>query len=84
MPEEGIHDFWHYRWLYVRKIHRPDQQWGMLRYLVDRIRGLANVEVPTRTQLSEPEGRDGMLEAIRWRRGVYGRSLDRRHRGHKV
>ncbi len=70
MPEGGIHDCRHYRWLYVLKIHGPDLQWGTLRYLIDRSRGLAYVEVPTRTQVSDPEGHDGILEAIRWRRGV--------------
>jgi thioredoxin reductase (NADPH) len=39
----------------------------MSRYLVDRIRGLANVEVVTQAQISALEGRDGMLEAIQWR-----------------
>jgi thioredoxin reductase (NADPH) len=40
---------------------------SMSRYLVDRIEGLANVEVLTRTEISGLEGKDGMLEAIRWR-----------------
>ena len=42
----------------------------MSRYLVDRIAGLSNVEVVTRAQVSALEGRDGMLEAIRWRQGA--------------
>ena len=41
----------------------------MSRYLVDRIAGLANVEVLTQTAITGLEGRDGMLEAIRWRCG---------------
>ena len=39
----------------------------MSRYLVDRISGLANVEVLTQTEISGLEGKDGMLEAIRWK-----------------
>jgi thioredoxin reductase (NADPH) len=43
---------------------------SMSRYLVDRIAGLSNVEVLTNTTVTGLEGRDGMLEAIRWRRGT--------------
>ena len=39
----------------------------MSRYLVDRISGLANVEVLTQTEISGLEGKDSMLEAIRWK-----------------
>ena len=53
-------------WLLVRG---PDLSVGMSRYLVDRIAGLANVEVLTQTAITGLEGRDGMLEAIRWRCG---------------
>jgi len=53
-------------WLLVRG---PDLSAGMSRYLVDRITGLANVEVLTQTAITGLEGRDGMLEAIRWRCG---------------
>jgi len=53
-------------WLLVRG---PDLSAGMSRYLVDRIAGLANVEVLTQTAITGLEGRDGMLEAIRWRCG---------------
>jgi thioredoxin reductase (NADPH) len=42
---------------------------SMSRYLVDRIAGLSNVEVLTQTLITGLEGRDGMLEKIRWRRG---------------
>jgi thioredoxin reductase (NADPH) len=41
---------------------------SMSRYLVDRIGGLANVEVVTQAEVSGLDGRDGMLEQIRWRR----------------
>ena len=40
---------------------------SMSRYLVDRIAGLSNVEVLTKTTITGLEGHDGMLEAIRWR-----------------
>ena len=40
----------------------------MSRYLVDRIAGLPNVEAVTRAEVTALEGRDGALEAIRWRR----------------
>jgi thioredoxin reductase (NADPH) len=39
----------------------------MSRYLVDRIRGLSNVEVLTNAEVTALEGNDGRLEAIRWR-----------------
>jgi thioredoxin reductase (NADPH) len=54
-------------WMLVRG---PDLGATMSRYLVDRIGGLANVEVVTRAQVSGLEGRDGALEAIRWRVGA--------------
>src|SRR5437016_2159652 len=37
---------------------------SMSRYLVDRIAGLSNVEVLTKTTITGLEGHDGMLEAI--------------------
>jgi thioredoxin reductase (NADPH) len=39
----------------------------MSRYLVDRITGLGNVEVLTRTSLTALEGSNGGLAAVRWR-----------------
>jgi thioredoxin reductase (NADPH) len=45
---------------------------SMSRYLVDRIEGLPNVEVLTKTTITRLEGHDGMLEAIRWRSGTGG------------
>jgi thioredoxin reductase (NADPH) len=53
-------------WLLVRK---PDLASTMSRYLIDRIEGLHNIEVVTRAEISSLEGRNGALEAIRWRRG---------------
>ena len=40
---------------------------SLSRYLVDRIACLSNVEVLTQTNIIGLEGRDGVLEAIRWR-----------------
>jgi thioredoxin reductase (NADPH) len=56
-------------WLLVRG---PDLATSMSHYLVDRIAGLSNVEVVTQANVSGLEGRDGMLEAIRWRQGAAG------------
>jgi thioredoxin reductase (NADPH) len=50
---------------------------SMSSYLVDRIAGLDNVEVVTRAQISGLEGRDGMLEAVRWRRAETGEEVRR-------
>jgi thioredoxin reductase (NADPH) len=49
----------------------------MSRYLVDRIRGLPNVEVVTSATVSGLEGRDGMLQALRWRIGAAGPEVRR-------
>jgi thioredoxin reductase (NADPH) len=61
-------------WLLVRG---DDLAASMSRYLVDRIRGLTNVEVLARTSVTDLEGRDGMLAAIRWRRGASGEEVRR-------
>jgi len=61
-------------WMLVR---RSDLSATMSRYLVDRIRGLANVEVVTGATISELEGRDGVLEAVRWRIGATGEEVRR-------
>ena len=53
-------------WLLVRG---QGLEASMSRYLVDRIADLGNVEVVTQAQISGLEGGNGMLEAIRWRRG---------------
>jgi thioredoxin reductase (NADPH) len=45
---------------------------SMSRYLVERIAGLPNVEVVVRAEVTGLEGRDGMLDAIRWRRSPSG------------
>jgi thioredoxin reductase (NADPH) len=40
---------------------------SMSRYLVERIEGLRNVEIRTRTQVTGLEGEGGVLDAVRWR-----------------
>jgi thioredoxin reductase len=50
-------------WMLVRG---DDLAATMSRYLVDRIRGLNNLEVVTGAIVSGLEGRDGILEAVRW------------------
>ena len=59
-------------WLIVRG---ADLSANMSSYLVDRIKGLSNVEVLTRTQITGLEGADGMLEAVRWRQGSTGEEV---------
>ena len=61
-------------WMLVRG---ADLAASMSRYLVDRIAGLANVEVLEQTNVTRLEGHDGMLEAIRWRRGEAGEEVRR-------
>jgi thioredoxin reductase (NADPH) len=45
----------------------PSLEASMSSYLVERIAGLPNVEVQLQTEISALEGRDGVLEAVRWR-----------------
>lgn len=40
---------------------------SMSQYLVDRIKGLPNVEIVTRAEITSLEGSDGVLETICWR-----------------
>jgi thioredoxin reductase (NADPH) len=61
-------------WLIVRG---ADLSANMSSYLVDRIKGLSNVEVLTRTQITGLEGAGGMLEAVRWRQGASGEEVRR-------
>jgi thioredoxin reductase (NADPH) len=61
-------------WLLVRG---ADINASMSSYLVDRITGLANVEVLTRTQISGLEGADGILQAVRWRQSASGKEVRR-------
>jgi len=61
-------------WMLVR---RSDLAATMSRYLVDRINGLANVEVVTDATVSGLDGRDGTLEAVRWRIAAGGQEVRR-------
>jgi thioredoxin reductase (NADPH) len=61
-------------WLIVRG---ADLNANMSSYLVDRIGGLANVEVLTRTQITALEGAGRMLEAVRWRQGASAEEVRR-------
>jgi thioredoxin reductase (NADPH) len=51
---------------------------SMSRYLVDRIRGLPNVEVLLETEIVALEGEAGVLNAVRWRHTPSGRETHRR------
>jgi thioredoxin reductase (NADPH) len=61
-------------WMLVR---RHDLAETMSRYLVDRVRGLSNIEVVTGATVSRLEGHDGMLEAVSWRLGDTGKEMRR-------
>ena len=61
-------------WMLVRG---PSLEASMSRYLVDRIEGLANIDVVTHAQVSGLEGRDGILEAVHWRIGTTGQEVRR-------
>jgi thioredoxin reductase (NADPH) len=61
-------------WLLVRG---DDIASSMSSYLVERIAGLANVELVTRAEITGLEGSDGQLETVRWRRR--GSDEERRH-----
>src|SRR5829696_2436436 len=61
-------------WLLVRG---RDLASSMSRYLVDRIGGMSNVEVVTQAEITGLEGRDGMLEMIRWRLKTTGEEMRR-------
>jgi thioredoxin reductase (NADPH) len=58
-------------------VRRPDLAETMSRYLVDRIRGLTNIEVVTGAEINALEGRDGMLDAVRWRFRATGEEVRR-------
>jgi thioredoxin reductase (NADPH) len=61
-------------WLLARG---PSLAASMSRYLVDRIAGLPNVEVLLHTEVQALEGRDGALEALRWRHTPSGEETRR-------
>jgi len=58
-------------------VRRHDLTETMSRYLVDRIRGLSNIEVVTGATVSSLEGHDGLLEAVSWRLGAAGKEMRR-------
>jgi thioredoxin reductase (NADPH) len=58
-------------------VRRADLAETMSRYLVDRIRGLSNVDVVTGATISALEGRDGMLSAVRWKLRTSGEEVRR-------
>jgi thioredoxin reductase (NADPH) len=49
----------------------------MSRYLVERVAGLANVEVLTHTQITALEGAEGMLSAVHWHHAATGETVRR-------
>jgi thioredoxin reductase (NADPH) len=61
-------------WMLVR---RPSLAETMSRYLVDRIESLPNVEVVTGAQVSGLEGRNGVMEGVRWRVDGAGQDVQR-------
>jgi thioredoxin reductase (NADPH) len=61
-------------WLLVRT---RDLAASMSRYLVDRITSLPNVAILTQTTVTDLEGRDGALEAVRWRRRAQDEDVQR-------
>jgi thioredoxin reductase (NADPH) len=61
-------------WMVVR---RAELGATMSRYLVDRVSGLANVEVLGRTEVCKLEGADGILSAVHWRHTESGEIVRR-------
>jgi thioredoxin reductase (NADPH) len=61
-------------WMVVRG---RDLETTMSRYLIDRIRGLHNVEVLTRTEICGLEGADGALRRVRWKNRDTGEETSR-------
>ena len=51
-------------WLLARG---GDISLSMSQYLVDRIKGLPNVEILTKSEVTHLEGRDGILDTVTWR-----------------
>ena len=61
-------------WMLVR---RDDIASTMSRYLVDRVSGLANVEVVPQTEVYGLEGADGILSAVHYRHTLTGEKVRR-------
>jgi thioredoxin reductase (NADPH) len=58
-------------------VRRSNLAETMSRYLEDRVRGSANIEVVTDAAISALEGRDGVLDAVRWRHRATGLEVRR-------
>jgi thioredoxin reductase (NADPH) len=58
-------------------VRRADLGETMSRYLVDRIRGLPNVDVVTGATVSALEGHNGVLSAVRWKLRSSGEEVRR-------
>jgi thioredoxin reductase (NADPH) len=58
-------------------VRGPDLETSMSRYLVDRITGLPNIRVLNNGVVTGLEGREGVLEAIRWRHRGAGDEIRR-------
>jgi thioredoxin reductase (NADPH) len=52
---------------YVKMLARRPLEATMSRYLIERIRGLPNIDVISPAQISAIEGENGIMHAIRWR-----------------
>jgi thioredoxin reductase (NADPH) len=61
-------------WMLVRRSGLAET---MSKYLVDRIESLPNIDVVTGAQVSGLEGRNGVLEAVRWRVNATGQEVRR-------
>jgi len=61
-------------WMVVRG---RDLEATMSQYLIDRIRGLPNVEVLTRTEICGLEGAEGSLQRVRWKHRDTGEETSR-------
>jgi thioredoxin reductase (NADPH) len=48
----------------------------MSQYLIDRIRGLPNVEVLTRTEICDLQGEPGLLKRVRWKNRDSGETAE--------
>src|SRR5258706_11309077 len=58
-------------------IRGRDLETTMSQYLIDRIRGLPNVEVLTRTEICGLEGAEGSLRRVRWKHRDTGEETSR-------
>jgi thioredoxin reductase (NADPH) len=56
-------------------VRRSDLAETMSRYLVDRIKSLANIEIVTGATISSLEGRDGVQDAVWWRQRGTGQEV---------